>query len=155
MAIFVVQKHKARNLHYDFRIEVNGVLKSWAIPKGPSMDTKVKRLAIPVDDHDIEYADFEGEIPEGEYGAGKVIVWDKGTYEHITKEEGDVIPIEKAMAKGHFNILLKGKKLKGKFAMLKTKMGWLLVKKSDEHVSSEDILKDSKSVISGKELEEI
>jgi len=153
---FVVQKHDARKLHYDFRIEVDGVLKSWAIPKGPSTDPGQKRLAVPTEDHPLDYIDFEGVIPEGNYGAGTVIVWDIGTY-HNLKEE---IPIEKAVADGHVDIWLEGEKLKGGYALIKTGRGnrkfWLLLKKKDEMTHpGQDILVDSpKSVISGRNIED-
>ncbi|MFH1182370.1 MAG: DNA polymerase ligase N-terminal domain-containing protein [Candidatus Woesearchaeota archaeon] len=123
--VFVVQKHDARNLHYDFRLEVAGVLKSWAVPKGISMNPEEKRLAIATEDHVLSYAGFEGTIPEGQYGAGKVEIWDKGTYE--SKE-----PIEASLEKGRAEFLLKGKKLKGLFALIRTKIGWLLFKKADD-----------------------
>lgn len=120
--IFVVQKHDARNLHFDFRIELNGVLKSWAVPKEPAKDPSVKRLAIPTEDHPIEYASFEGTIPEGEYGAGTVEVWDKGTYKKV----------KGTYKSGHLEIDLKGKKLKGKYSLVnfkkKPKPLWLLIK---------------------------
>lgn len=123
--IFVVQKHDASNLHYDFRIEMDGVLKSWAVPKKPSKDPAVKRLAIPTEDHPLEYADFEGEIPEGEYGAGTVEIWDKGTYKKL----------EGSMNSGKLVLDLKGKKLKGKYSLVnfkkKHKELWLLIKMKD------------------------
>ncbi|HEC87784.1 MAG TPA: 3'-phosphoesterase [Thermoplasmata archaeon] len=109
MAIFVIQKHYARRLHYDLRLEMNGVLKSWAIPKVPPRKEGIKRLAIPTEDHELDYADFEGEIPEGTYGAGKVEIWDKGEYEMDEKEEGK------------FAFYLNGKKLKGRYCLLKFK----------------------------------
>lgn len=123
--VFVVQKHDARNLHYDFRLEVKGVLKSWAVPKGISMKPGEKRLAIATEDHDMSYADYEGTIPKGEYGAGKVEIWDKGTYESTE-------PMEKSLEIGRAEILLKGKKLEGIFALIRTKMGWLIFKKADK-----------------------
>ncbi len=120
---FVVQKHLASNLHYDFRLSLDNVSKSWAIPKGPSMNPKQKRLAIMTEDHSLSYNNFEGIIPEGEYGAGKVIVWDKGKYEG---EEN----IKEGLNKGKFNFELDGKKLKGLFSMVKMqKNNWLLIKK--------------------------
>ncbi|MCX7913327.1 MAG: 3'-phosphoesterase [Thermodesulfovibrionales bacterium] len=125
MAIFVVHEHHATHLHYDFRLEVDGVLKSWAIPKGPSLNPSDKRLAIMVDDHLLEYASFEGYIPEGQYGAGKVIIWDKGTYEILNG----------SLKEGKLEIFLFGKKLRGAFVLLKLKgkdKEWLLIKKKDE-----------------------
>lgn len=122
MPIFVIQEHKATNLHYDFRLEIGGVLKSWAIPKQPPRRKGLKRLAIQVPDHDLKYAKFEGTIPEGLYGAGKVKIWDKGTYELEDKKKSKIV----------FN--LKGKKLKGKYVLVKTNYGnkpeksWLLMK---------------------------
>src|SRR5512136_126321 len=115
--IFVVQKHAARNLHYDLRLEVNGVLKSWAVPKGPSTNPKNKRLAISTEDHPLEYAEFEGVIPEGQYGAGKVIVWDIGPYLNITEKDGRVMEIDRGLENGHISIYLEGKKLKGAYAL--------------------------------------
>ena len=119
--IFVVQKHAASHLHYDFRLELNGVLKSWAIPKGPSMNPNDKRLAIMVEDHPYTYKDFEGTIPEGNYGAGTVIVWDNGTYT-LLEEQSKVVTENKLKAdleKGHLSFMLKGKKLKGEFSLVK------------------------------------
>ena len=128
--IFVVQKNYARTLHYDFRLEIDGVLKSWAVPKGPSMNPKDKRLAILVDDHDMEYADFDGEIEEGEYGAGKVEIWDKGKYSNLQNEKK--ISMNESFNNGHIEIMLDGKRLNGNFAMIRMKKGdgknWLLIK---------------------------
>jgi len=151
--IFVVQKHAASQLHYDFRLEMNGVLKSWAIPKGPSMNPEEKRLAILVEDHPYSYKDFEGTIPEGNYGAGNVIVWDRGTY---TLSDD---PNKTGLADGHFSFVLHGKKLKGEFALvqlkIKQKNAWLLIKKEDQYASAIDVLKADKSVISNLTLEEM
>jgi bifunctional non-homologous end joining protein LigD len=132
--IFVVQKHHARSLHYDFRLEVEGVLKSWAIPKGPSRDPEVKRLAIMVEDHPYAYKDFEGEIPTG-YGAGTVKIWDHGTYsvDGADAKETEKL-IKEGLRKGSIHFSLKGKKLKGEFALVRMKTlkenQWLFFKKS-------------------------
>lgn len=140
---FVVQKHAARRLHYDFRLECGGVLKSWAVPKGPSLDTHDKRLAIMVEDHPLEYGSFEGIIPKGHYGAGQVDIWDKGTY-HAAKAQNDSEDeriIKQGIAKGELVISLNGEKLKGEFALVKLKKGdpddknWLLIKKQDRFAS--------------------
>jgi len=151
--IFVVQEHAASHLHYDFRLEMDGVLKSWAIPKGPSMNPDEKRLAILVEDHPIGYKDFEGIIPEGNYGAGTVIVWDNGNY--ILEDENS----KESIKKGHFSFVLSGKKLKGEFALvrlkIKQKNAWLLIKQNDKYASEVDVLKQNKSVISNLTLEEI
>ena len=124
---FVVQKHDATTLHYDFRLEINGVLKSWAIPKGPSTDPSNKRLAIPTPDHALEYKDFAGVIPEGQYGAGKVTIWDKGTYANIR----DDVSMSKSYQEGKIKIHLDGKKLKGNYSLIRMKgkdKPWLLIK---------------------------
>lgn len=156
---FVIQKHDASRLHYDFRLEMQGVLKSWALPKGPSTDPKTKRLAMMVEDHPFDYKDFEGIIPQGEYGGGTVIVWDEGTYEPIEKIKG-----KKAQEKhllnqlkdGSLKIKLKGEKLQGEFALVKThgmgENGWLLIKHKDQYASIKDITKEDKSVLSGKTI---
>jgi DNA ligase D-like protein (predicted 3'-phosphoesterase) len=142
--IFVVQKHSARSLHYDLRLEVDGVLKSWAVPKGPSTNPKDKRLAIQTEDHPPEYASFEGTIPEGEYGAGTVIVWDTGSYKNMSKKDGLDITLSRALENGHAAIWLEGKKLSGGYALTRTPRGWLLVKMRDEKAdASRDILKES------------
>ncbi len=140
---FVVQKHAATRLHYDFRLEMEGVLKSWAIPKGPSMNPKDKRLAIQVEDHPYSYKDFEGVIPEG-YGAGAVIIWDKGSYTLDEKKKNSLY------------ITLKGKKLKGGFALVKfRKDHWLLIKTRDRYASTQDITKKDLSVVSRRKLESL
>jgi len=163
VSIFVVQKHNARKLHYDFRLESNGVLKSWAIPKGPSANPKVKRLAIPTEDHPIEYGSFEGVIPEGHYGAGTVMVWDTGFYRNLTEKGGKKISIEEGVKMGHVSVWLEGKKLKGGYALTRFRIGknesWLLVKMNDEYartISEDNLLeKETKSALSGKSMDEI
>lgn len=159
---FVIQKHDASHLHYDFRLEMEGVLKSWAVPKGPSLDPSVRRLAMMVEDHPYDYRDFEGIIPEGNYGAGTVIVWDEGTYRPI-EEFPDKKSQEKHLLKqlrlGSLKFILNGKKLKGEFALVRTNgMGdksWLLIKHKDKYATSDDITEKDKSVQSGKTLEKI
>ena len=158
--VFVVQKHDASRLHYDFRLEVDGVLKSWAIPKGPSMNTRDKRLAVPTEDHPLEYRDFEGIIPDGEYGAGRVIVWDTGTFRNITKRDGQLVPLHQAIENGQVAIWLEGKKLKGGFALTRIRDGkkpiWLLVKKRDEYANTSDPVNEQpESVLSGRTTEEL
>lgn len=156
--IFVVQKHAASHLHYDFRIEINGVLKSWAIPKGPSMNPEDKRLAIMVEDHPIDYKNFEGAIPEGNYGAGTVIVWDRGTYSLVDLQNGEKVEnkFKEDLSNGNLNFILNGAKLKGEFTLIRLKIkqknAWLLIKKEDEYASKTDILKKNKSVISNLTL---
>jgi bifunctional non-homologous end joining protein LigD len=158
---FVVQKHAASRLHYDFRLELDGVLKSWAVPKGPSLNPSVKRLAMMVEDHPYDYKDFEGVIPKGEYGAGEVIIWDKGTYHAIgttDKSESEDI-IRKGLLKGDLKFVLNGEKLKGEFVLVNMKTGgenqWLLIKHKDEYVSKTDITIQDQSVVSGLTLDDI
>src|ERR1700743_2336686 len=158
--MFVIQKHDASRLHYDFRLEMDGVLKSWAVPKGPSTDPKVKRLAMMVEDHPFDYRNFEGIIPKGEYGGGTVIVWDEGTYEPIETVKGKKAQeahLLKQLASGQLKIKLHGEKLNGEFAMVKThglgENGWLMIKHKDEFATSEDITNKDKSVLSGKTIE--
>jgi len=159
--IFVVQKHDATNLHYDFRLELDGVLKSCAVPKGPSLNPKEKRLAMMVEDHPFDYKDFEGVIPKGNYGAGEVIVWDNGTYHSIdTEDRKESIPLlKKGLEKGDLKFVLHGEKLNGQFALVNMKKpkqnAWLLIKKSDEYATDKDILKHDRSVLSGKRIKDI
>jgi len=160
--IFVVQKHDASRLHYDFRLEINGVLASWAVPKGPSMNPAEKRLAIRTEDHPIEYANFEGMIPEGQYGAGPVMVWDKGAY----KPEGGIPPDEQ-LARGKIEMTLHGRKLRGGFTLVRLgkpstdrsqRERWLLIKRRDEYADpSWDIEKPkfARSALTGRTLKEI
>jgi DNA ligase D-like protein (predicted 3'-phosphoesterase) len=133
---FVVQEHQARSHHFDFRLEVDGVLRSWAVPKGPSTDPRDKRLAVPVEDHPLDYAEFAGVIPSGQYGAGAVVVWDRGSYDNLTEEDGKPKPVARALADGHLLIRLHGEKLKGGYALQRVATGkderWLLIKMRDE-----------------------
>jgi bifunctional non-homologous end joining protein LigD len=158
---FVVQKHAASRLHYDFRLEMEGVLKSWAVPKGPSLNPQDKRLAIMVEDHPYDYRTFEGIIPKGNYGAGTVIVWDEGTFEALepgTKKEQEKSLLQQ-LKKGSLKFKMNGSKLKGEFALVKLKNSednaWLLIKHKDKFAKETDITKKDKSVISGKTLEKI
>lgn len=159
---FVIQKHDASRLHYDFRLEMEGVLKSWAVPKGPSTDPTVKRLAMMVEDHPFDYRNFEGIIPSG-YGAGTVIVWDEGFYEMADADGRDKKTQDKELRKGiksgKLHVVLHGKKLKGEYALVKTKgraeNAWLLFKVKDKYVSTTDITLKDKSVISKKTLAQV
>jgi bifunctional non-homologous end joining protein LigD len=156
--VFVVQKHQASRLHYDFRLELDGVLKSWAVPKGPSLNPQEKRLAIMVEDHPFEYRIFEGVIAEGEYGAGEVIVWDQGTYRPLVGKTKNAMQeqLRKQLNQGELRFLLLGEKLRGEFALIRQKRlgekAWLLIKKRDQYASEEDITLQDRSVITGKRL---
>ena len=158
--VFVVQKHAARRLHYDFRLEIGGVLKSWAVPKGPSMDPGQKRLAVMVEDHPLDYAQFEGHIPDELYGGGDVIVWDRGTYQNLkSTQDAAAATMETALAAGELMFSLAGEKLRGAFVLIQTRMGgdernWLLIKKKDDHALREgDILTERpESVMTGRTL---
>lgn len=159
---FVVQEHHASRLHYDFRLELDGVLKSWAVPKGPSLDPHEKHLAVHVEDHPYEYRTFEGTIPEGNYGAGNVIIWDEGWYEpraDIPKGEDAEDVLREGYKKGHITFIVHGKKLQGEFALIKMHSqdedAWLLVKKEDEHASKADITKQDESVKTGRKVDDL
>jgi len=159
--LFVIQEHAASTHHFDFRLEIAGVLKSWAIPKGPSTDPRDKRLAIPTEDHPLDYADFEGVIPEGSYGAGSVIVWDRGSYENITEKDGEVRSAAQALKDGHLLVRLHGQKLQGGYALQRTDQGdagrWLLVKMDDADADARrnPVSTAPKSVLSGTTIAEI
>lgn len=159
--VFVIQKHAASRLHYDFRLEIDGVLKSWAVPKGPSTDPKDKRLAVPTEDHPLSYKDFEGAIPEGEYGGGTVLVWDAGTYKNIMRKHGRLISMLDAYENGHVEFELHGKKLKGGYALIRTgkppDKRWLLIKMRDDFADAHRNPTESEphSVLSGKTIDEI
>ncbi|TAN28405.1 MAG: DNA ligase, partial [Actinomycetota bacterium] len=159
---FVVQKHAASHLHYDFRLELSGVLKSWAIPNGPSLDPREKRLAIMVEDHPLDYRTFEGVIPEGNYGAGTVMVWDKGTYQNYKKSSAAAASknLKEGLSSGDLKFILDGKKLKGAFVLVKMKgsnddKNWLLIKKKDSFATTADPLEKDHSVLSGLPFTEI
>ncbi len=159
---FVIQKHDASHLHYDFRLELDGVLKSWAVPKGPSMDPSVKRLAMKVEDHPYDYRNFEGVIPAG-YGAGTVMIWDEGFYEPAElvgedKNKQENI-LKRNLRAGKIHFILYGKKLKGEFAIIKTHLkgenSWLLFKVKDNYANAADITLKDKSVVSKRNLTQI
>jgi bifunctional non-homologous end joining protein LigD len=145
MLKFVVHKHFASHLHFDLRLELDGVLKSWAVPKGPSINPKDKKLAVMVEDHPLEYKDFEGIIAEGNYGAGKVYIWDHGTYHALNtddmKQSSQIL--REGLEKGHMTFILNGEKLKGEFALIRLKKAspkdWLLIKKNDEFAAEIEI----------------
>ena len=162
--LFVIQQHSARRLHYDFRLECDGVLMSWAVPKGPSLDPAEKRLAVRTEDHPFDYGSFEGIIPEGQYGAGEVIVWDCGVYspdedgktrfhDRATAER----LVREAIAAGKLSLLLRGEKAKGSFALVRTKdaKNWLLIKHRDRWASREDLTTRDRSVLSGATVQEV
>lgn len=133
--LFVIQKHRARQLHYDFRLEAGGVLKSWSVPKGPSLDPSVKRFAVAVEDHPVDYARFEGIIPEGEYGGGTVMVWDRGTYR---LDKGADLATE--LRRGEVVLTILGRKLKGGWSLVRLRgRNWLLIKRRDRYASTKDI----------------
>lgn len=154
---FVVQKHRATALHYDFRLEWDGVMLSWAVPKGPSLDPTVKRLAMQVEDHPVEYNDFEGIIPAGEYGGGTVMIWDRGTW------APEVADVAAAVKKGELKLTLRGKKLHGSWVLVRTRPrggdkrpSWLLIKHRDEAASTADVAEtEPRSVVSKRLLCEI
>jgi bifunctional non-homologous end joining protein LigD len=156
---FVVQKHAASHLHFDFRLELDGVMKSWAVPKGPSYDPKVRRLAMEVEDHPIEYNTFEGTIPQGEYGGGTVMLWDRGTYE--AEDGGGVESLREGYARGDLKFVLHGKRLHGGWVLVRMQRPgrpqWLLIKHRDEFARSDHDVVDEQttSVTTGRSMEEI
>lgn len=160
--IFVIQKHDASSLHYDFRIEVDQVLKSWVIPRGPSTDPGEKRLALPTEDHPLAYADFEGVIPEDEYGGGTVLIWDRGSCRNLKEDREENPPsLADQIDEGHVTIWLEGEKLKGGYALIRTGGGedprWLLIKMNDDEADARrnPVSTEPASVKSGRTLEEI
>lgn len=160
---FVIQKHDASSLHYDFRLEIDNVLKSWAVPKGPSLNPAEKRLAIPVEDHPLDYADFEGVIPTGEYGAGVVMIWDRGRVDNSNHDrDGKPLSLHKAWSRGKLEFVLHGEKLKGAFALIRSRSGamkgkWILLKMKDDHADARrnPVSTQSHSVHSGRTLHQI
>ena len=158
---FVIQRHDASSLHFDLRLEVDGVLKSWAVPKGPSTDPRDKRLATPTEDHPLDYADFEGRIPAGEYGGGTVIVWDTGPYQNITEHDGEVVPMSDALTAGHVKVWLLGHKIEGGYALTRARLGdddqWLLVKVDDEGADRRrrPATTELRSVLSGRTNDDV
>jgi len=160
MPIFVIQKHAARSLHYDVRLSIDGVLVSWAVPKGPSVSTRVRRLAVRTDDHPIAYAKFEGVISKGQYGAGTVMVWDKGTYRNIKKKNGKLVSMDKCLKNGQIEVWLKGKKLQGGYAFVRMtdrKNQWLMIKMKDEHAHAKKnpVTTQKKSALTGRTMRQI
>jgi bifunctional non-homologous end joining protein LigD len=155
---FVIQKHAATRLHYDLRLEQDGVFKSWAVTKGPSLNPADKRLAVEVEDHPLDYGDFEGTIPKGEYGGGTVMLWDRGFW----MPEG-IKDVDAALRKGELKFTLGGQKLKGSFVLVRLKndrergkrTNWLLIKHRDEFASEDDVTKEDKSIASGRSMEQI
>jgi DNA ligase D-like protein (predicted 3'-phosphoesterase) len=160
--LFVVQKHSASHLHYDFRLQIGDDLKSWAVPKGPSLDPAQRRLAVEVEDHPLDYADFEGTIGESNYGAGAVIVWDTGPYANRTERDGEEVPIARALADGHAVVELEGRKLRGRYALTRTgeqrgREQWLLVKVRDDAADARrnPVSTEPESVLSGRTIEDV
>jgi len=157
--LFVIQEHHASHLHWDLRLEIDGVLKSWAIPKGPSINPKEKRLAVQTEDHPLAYATFEGIIPEGEYGAGIVMVWDIGTYKNVRKHDGKLVPMALCYKNGRIEIELHGKKLHGLYALIHFKpheKNWLFFKVTDAYADTQNITKThNKSALSNRTIDQI
>jgi bifunctional non-homologous end joining protein LigD len=159
---YVIQRHEATRLHFDLRLELDGVMKSWAVPKGPSLDPSVKRLAIEVEDHPIEYNSFEGTIPEGEYGGGTVMLWDRGTYRYPGEADDPVAALRAGYRKGDFKFELRGKRLRGSWVLVRTrrqgrKNQWLLIKHRDDEADPEldPVERYQTSVTTGRTMDEI
>jgi DNA ligase D-like protein (predicted 3'-phosphoesterase) len=156
---FVIQQHDATRMHYDVRLEVDGVLVSWAVPRGPSMDPAQKRLAVMTEDHPMDYAGFEGYIPKGEYGGGPVIVWDAGLYHNLTSGRRDQIrPMREALDRGHVKVWLMGEKLQGAWALTRTdEKQWLMVKVKDAaaDVELDPVRDDPWSILSGRTVDDV
>lgn len=155
--LFVIQKHDARSLHYDFRLEIDGTLKSWAVPKGPSTDPSKKRLAIPTEDHPLDYAEFEGIIPEDHYGAGVVMIWDRGSYKNIKTQDDKTMSMSDCYKEGQIEVSLQGEKIKGNYALIRTVENWLLIKMDDEEADARrnPVSTQAKSVKTGRTIREI
>jgi DNA ligase D-like protein (predicted 3'-phosphoesterase) len=160
---FSIQKHSATSLHYDLRLEVDGVLASWAVPKGPSLDPRDKRLAMRTEDHPLEYLEWEGVIPKGEYGAGPMIVWDRGVFQNVSEtRRGEPLELSEAIEKGDVKIFMLGEKIKGAYALVRTgpagdRERWLLIKKRDEGADARRRPTSSRpeSVLSGRTIEQL
>jgi DNA ligase D-like protein (predicted 3'-phosphoesterase) len=159
---FVIQRHDASTPHFDFRLQVGDVLVSWSVPKGPSLDPRDKRLAVRTEDHPMDYADFEGEIPRDQYGAGTVVVWDTGSYRNLTESDGELVPMPTAVCDGHLVVWLDGSKISGGFALTRAELRgggeqWLMVKKDDAGADRRrrPATTQPESVLSGRTNEEV
>ncbi len=160
--IFVIHKHAASHLHYDLRLEIDGVLMSWAIPKGPSLNPAEKHLAVETEPHPYEYADFEGVIPEPLYGAGTVMIWDFGIYKNIKEKDGKLVPMKKSMKNGQIEVWFDGQKIKGGYVLVRTnyknnKKNWLLIKMDDEYASArkKPTSRQNKSALTNRTMTQI
>ncbi len=159
--IFAIQKHAASHLHYDVRLEIDNVLVSWAVPKGPSTNPADKRLAMMTEDHPLEYATFEGVIPEGEYGAGTIMVWDIGTFTNIKEKNGKIIPLRECLRRGQIEVFLEGKKLHGGYVLVRTgdseSKKWLFIKMHDEYAGKpkNPLLNKPKSALTNRTMKQI
>lgn len=158
--IFVIQEHDASSHHFDLRLEIDGVLKSWSVPKGPSTDPGDKRMAIATEDHPLDYADFEGRIPEGQYGAGTVLIWDRGTWTNITEKDGKTRPAKEALKQGHLLLWLDGEKIRGGYALHRTggsDGNWLLIKMDDDQADRRrnPVSTEPESVESGRTIDQV